>query len=196
MELELQPGVEDQLPIFNPIFPMLPPNEHPILVWPDPFLNKLSMPINKEFGTPALQNMIVDMFHTMRVNNGVGLAAPQIGISKRVIVMEVVPNELTYFINPIIVESSADIYKWEEGCLSVPGYFETRERPNNIKVWSNHINGTLLTVRLQGLYAFALQHELDHLAGKVFVDDLSIFKKDRVKNKIKKTLRNKGRVIL
>jgi len=191
--LEPQTGAEDRLPIFSPIFPMLPPTEQQIRVWPDPILNKISMPINKEFGTPELQQLIIDMFHTMRLNKGVGLAAPQLGISKRVITMEVEPNKLVYFINPIFIDVSETMYKWEEGCLSVPGYFEFRERPNDINVWTNDMNGNLLEVRLQGLYAFALQHEVDHLAGKVFVDDLSPFKKDRVKGKIKKTLRNRVR---
>lgn len=194
MEQESPDGIEGRLPIFNPMFPMFTPNECVIRVWPDPVLNKISMPIDKEFGTPALQNLIVDMFHTMRINRGIGLAAPQIGVLKRVITMEVEPNKLVYFINPIVVESSTENYQWDEGCLSVPGYFETRERPADITVWSNEINGTLLVVRLQGLYAFALQHEIDHLAGKVFVDDLSQIKKDRVKSKIKKTLRRGGRV--
>ena len=196
MELEPQHGVEDRLPIFNPIFPLVTPTERPICIWPDPILHKISMPIDKEFGTPDLQQLIVDMFHTMRESKGVGLAAPQVGVSKRVITMEVEPGVMVYFINPIITESSDVNYKWEEGCLSVPGYFEIRERPNDISVWCNDMKGEHLTVRLQGLYAFALQHEMDHLAGKVFVDDLSPFKKDRVKAKVKKTLRNRNRIPL
>lgn len=192
MDLESQDGVEERLPLFNS-FPDVIAKELPIRIWPDPILHKLSMPIDKEFGTPELKQLIVDMFHTMRLNKGVGLAAPQVGVSKRVITMEVEPNVLVYFINPIITESSDVNYKWEEGCLSVPGYFEFRERPNDINVWTNDIDGKLMTVRLQGLYAFALQHEMDHLAGKVFVDDLSQFKKERVKSKVKKTLRNRNR---
>lgn len=191
-----QDGVEERLPLFNPIFPMFTPTERVIRIWPDPILHKLAMPIDKEFGTPDLQQLIVDMFHTMRESKGVGLAAPQIGVSKCVITMEVEPSVFVYFINPIIVETSDVNYKWEEGCLSVPGYFELRERPNDIKVWTNDMQGKLLVVRLQGLYAFALQHEMDHLNGKVFVDGLSQFKLERVKNKIKKTLRNRGRVPL
>jgi peptide deformylase len=195
VDLESQDGVEERLPLFNS-FPDVIAKELPIRIWPDPILHKLSMPIANEFGTLELKQLIVDMFHTMRINKGVGLAAPQVGICKRVITMEVEPNVLVYFINPIIVESSDTNYKWEEGCLSVPGYFEFRERPNDINVWTNDVDGKLMTVRLQGLYAFALQHEMDHLAGKVFVDDLSQFKKDRVKVKVKKTLRNRNRIPL
>lgn len=197
---EAKIGSEGQIPLFTPSSDLAPPTLHPIRVWPDPILHKLSMPIEDRgelaFGSLELKQFIADMFYTMVHGNGVGLAAPQVGVLRRIITMEIEPSKQVYFINPVIVSVSDVMYQWEEGCLSVPGYFETRERPNDITVWTNDTAGKLLEIRLQGLYAFALQHEMDHLAGKVFVDDLSTFKKDRVKTKIKKTLQKRARVPL
>lgn len=193
---QVESGSEGQFPAFAPSTD-IQPKLLEIRVWPDPILHKLSMPIEDRgplaFGSIELRQLIADMFHTMLRGNGVGLAAPQVGISRRVITMEIEPGKSFYFINPVIVESSEVMYQWEEGCLSVPGYFETRKRPNDITVWTYDTDGKLLVVRLQGLYAFALQHEMDHLAGKVFVDDLSSLKKERVKTKIKNTLQKRAR---
>lgn len=182
---------EGPLPLFYPLADVDPPRFLKILVWPNPVLNQISDPV-VEFGTTELKQLVADMFVTMRKDNGVGLAAPQVNVLRRVITLEIEPDKSLYFINPIITWSSEKMYSWEEGCLSVPGYFEKRDRPEEILVETSDLSGNTTTVRLQGLYAFALQHEIDHLNGIVFIDNLSPLKKDRVKVKIRKTLRLRG----
>lgn len=161
----------------------LTPNILPILIWPDERLNQVCENITTF--DDWLKQVSLDMFATMKYNNGVGLAAPQVGILANVITISIDGIDL-FFANPEIVESSERLYAWDEGCLSVPGYFEKRRRPQRIVVKYKNINGYEKEKEFQGLFAFAIQHEIDHLNGKVFVDDLSSLKKDRVKNKIKK----------
>jgi peptide deformylase len=182
---------EGQLPLFQPLPDTDPAGILKILVWPNPVLHQISEPVS-EFDTIELKQLVTDMFATMRHGNGIGLAAPQVNVLKRVITLEIEPNRMLYFINPRVVWESEEMYSWEEGCLSVPGYFEKRDRPQEILVETADFSGNITNVRLQGLYAFALQHEIDHLNGIVFVDDLSNLKKDRVKAKVKKTLRHRG----
>jgi peptide deformylase len=178
----------------------------PILVWPNEIL---SQPCNdvEEFDD-SIRQLVNDMFYTMETNRGVGLAAPQIGKSLNIFVIqydteydEIDGTALTtktgrspryVFINPKIVEVD-DTYQfaWDEGCLSVPGYYEKRKRPQRIVIEYQNEFGTKATKEFQGFIAFAIQHEYDHLQGKIFVDDLSNLKKDRVKNKIKKFLRRR-----
>lgn len=162
----------------------------PILIWPNPKLAEVASPVTK-FDI-YVEQLIVDMLFTMRASKGIGLAAPQVGESLRVIVLEVEPDRPCYFINPTIVSSQGN-YEWEEGCLSVPGYFETRNRPGQITVETSLISGRTETIDLCGLYAFALQHEIDHLNGKVFVDGSSQLRQERARAKIRKTLKQRGR---
>lgn len=159
----------------------------PLVIWPDERLKKVAEPVT-EFN-PELNDLIRDMYVTMKANNGIGLAAPQVGVSKRLFILEIEQDKALVFINPEILDASADqLYKIEEGCLSVPGYFEERERPRRIVVRFQEVTGATRELELLGIYAFAFQHELDHLNGVSFVDDASLLKRERIKNKIKKTL--------
>lgn len=161
----------------------------PILVWPDPRLKEVSAPIDPT--PPYVKQLVTNMLYTMRSSKGIGLAAPQIGQLVRVIVLEVESGNPCYFINPMIV-SKQGTYEWEEGCLSVPGYFERRKRYGQISVEVDLLSGNRETINLNGLYAFALQHEIDHLDGKVFIDDSSQLRKERAREKIRKSLKKRG----
>lgn len=161
----------------------------PVLVWPNEELHKVAKPVS-DFNE-ELEQTVVNMFATMKYEGGVGLAATQVGIHQRIIVIEIQPELPLVLINPEIVETGEDMYRWQEGCLSVPGYFEYRKRPQKIVLRFNDITGNTKEVEFQGIYSFAIQHEIDHLNGKVFVDGLSTFRQHRVKNKIKKTLRQR-----
>jgi peptide deformylase len=169
-------------------------NTLPIIVWPHPKLNTVCENVD-EFND-NLKQLTSQMITTMLKFNGVGLAAPQVGISLNVIVAsffdttiqqeKLEPCENIVLINPKIQHTRDELFSWEEGCLSVPGYFETRSRPYEIMVNYCDVNGTLCQQTFTGLNAFIIQHEIDHLKGKVFVDDLSKLKKDRIKKKISK----------
>lgn len=157
-----------------------------MVIWPDPRLSAKCEYVTRF--DDSLDHLVQDMFATMVANSGVGLAANQVGILKRVITIRVEQNSPFYLINPEIIESSDEMFKWEEGCLSVPGYFEDRERPARIAVRFKTVDGEEKEIEMFDLTAFAVQHEMDHLDGKTFVDDSSFFKKGRVKKKIKKAL--------
>ena len=174
----------------------------PLHIYPDPILTKVSEPV-EEFGTHKLGLLCEQMHITMFYNDGVGLSAVQVGELKRIITMKipetvVVENGKEYdvgrpynFINPEIRESVTERFTFSEGCLSVPGYYEDRERSNAILLRFETINGDVIVTWFEGLEAFVIQHEMDHLEGKLFIDDLSPLKKDRVRKKIEKTLRRK-----
>lgn len=177
----------------------------PILTYPNELLHKMAEPVT-EFDD-ELGQLVMDMFLTMDTNSGIGLAAPQVGVLKRVITLSIPhqymlksegtePTEYTdphqehtVMVNPEITDFSDEIYSFDEGCLSVPGYFEKRKRPTWIIVQYQTPKGNILHRQLEGLPAFAVQHEIDHLNGKLFVDNLSPLKKQRVKKKVEKTLR-------
>lgn len=185
---KIEREINKNLPFYHFSSELNSPLVRDILIWPDRRLHEISEPV-KQFNN-SLQQLIADMIITMKQNNGVGLSAPQINIFQRIVVLEIDPLQSpTYFINPVILDSSSEMYQWEEGCLSVPGYFESRKRSQEILVSTNLLSGEQTQVQLGGLYSFALQHEIDHLNGKVFVDDLSEMKKDRVRKKITKTLK-------
>lgn len=173
----------------NNIIDDLQPKKLDVIHWPDKRLNVVADEVT-DFDD-NLRELIIDMFFTMKNLGGVGLAAPQVGVSKRVIVLNV--SEPLVLINPVLIAIAGE-FEFEEGCLSVPGYFESRTRPNNIQLGYQTDDGERLQLTATGLTAFAIQHEIDHLDGKVFVDDLSFFKKSRVKNKISKTLKNRARL--
>ena len=176
-----------------------------ILIWPTSSLNEPSVEVT-EFDD-ELGQLIMDMFLTMDTNNGVGLAAPQVGINKNIITIGVrkhyalenpgtTPTEYgnsfidhKVMINPKILGSSEQLTQNEEGCLSVPGYFENRMRPREIIVEWQDPHERFHSEEFQGMEAFVIQHEMDHLKGKLFIDDLSKLKKDRVKKKVAKELR-------
>ncbi len=158
-----------------------------LVVWPDERLHQECETVT-EFHE-AIDQLCVDLFKTMKHNNGIGLAAPQVGVNKRICAVWIEEDKPFLFINPEIVATDDEEFEWEEGCLSVPGYFEYRTRPNMVAVRYNDVCGNEHETEYRGLTAFAIQHEMDHLDGRVFVDDLSDFKKGRIKTKVQKTLK-------
>jgi len=166
------------------------PNLLHIIRWPDERLHLVCKPVT--LFDDWLDQFALDLFATMKHNDGIGLAAPQVGIPIRAfgiwIETDIGP---TLFVNPEITWASNIGFSWEEGCLSVPGYFEQRKRPNRILVQFQDIKGKHHETEFDGLCAFAIQHELDHLDGNVFVDGSSKLKTSRIKNKMKKFLRKK-----
>ena len=159
-----------------------------ILYLPDERLRKVSEPV--ETFDNALQILIDDMFETMYDAKGVGLAAPQVGVNLRLSVIDVSANktEKLVFINPEIVESRGQ-EKFQEGCLSVPGAQETVVRANFVKVKALDRHGKPFEVEATDLLAECLQHEIDHLNGKLFIDLLSPIKRQRARRDLEKYLR-------
>ncbi|HBB52715.1 MAG TPA: peptide deformylase [Legionellales bacterium] len=160
-----------------------------ILYLPDERLRKISTPVT-EFND-ELQTLIEDMFETMYEANGVGLAAPQIGVNIRLSVVDVSPekNERQVFVNPEIIQAEGK-EKFKEGCLSVPGAMEIVERSKNIKVKALDRHGKPFEIECDGLLAECLQHEIDHLNGKLFLDLLSPIKKERARKDLEKYLKS------
>lgn len=179
----------------------LVPHELAVLVWPDERLSMKCEDITAfdDDEDKFLEQMILDMTFTMLRLRSIGLAAPQVGITANLFVLltqdydEGHPRDqspVIALINPEIVETSEDMFEWEEGCLSVPGYYEKRKRPNSVVVRFKTTRGEEKELEFRGLFAFTVQHEMDHLQGKCFVDNFSFFKKNRVKGKIKKLLKS------
>lgn len=164
----------------------------PLIFWPDKRLNQPCVDVDQdEFYLQDIDTFVTSMMLTMRAHEGIGLAAPQVGILKNIIAIEI-PGEDPpphVFVNPKILDIDNTLdFKWEEGCLSVPGYFEERSRPNRIVVeYANRVGG-VHQGEYTGLTAFVIQHEIEHLQGKMFIDQLSPLKKTRIKKKIRNTL--------
>jgi peptide deformylase len=142
-----------------------------------------------------LRQLAADMAETMYQAPGVGLAATQINVHERLIVIDVseTKNELLVLINPEIVWASVELKVWEEGCLSVPGFYDNVERPASVRVRALNLDGESFELEADGLLAVCIQHEIDHLDGKVFVDYLSALKRNRIKSKLQKTARELAR---
>ena len=159
-----------------------------ILFLPDERLRQISTPV--DCFDNDLQTLIDDMFETMYYAKGVGLAAPQIGVNKRISVVDVSSNksEKLVFINPEILKSQGQ-EKFQEGCLSVPGASETVVRASFVKVKALDREGKPFEMEATGLLAECLQHEIDHLNGKLFIDLLSPIKKHRARKDLEKFLR-------
>jgi peptide deformylase len=157
-----------------------------VLSYPDPRLNKVAKPVAQL--DARIKKIVADMADTMYEAPGVGLAATQVDIHERIVVIDVSDgqNELMVFINPELVWASAEKKSWREGCLSVPEYYDEVDRPAAIRVKALDINGKEFEVEADGLLAVCLQHEMDHLQGKVFVDYLSTLKRNRISLKMKK----------
>ena len=155
-----------------------------ILEYPDLRLRKRASPVAEV--TEALRRIIDDMLETMYAAPGIGLAATQVNIHKRLLVLDVSENKNTpmVFINPQIEVLDPEPLGYEEGCLSVPGYFDLVSRPKKVKVKAIDRHGQPLEMEAEGLLAVCLQHEVDHLDGKLFVDYLSILKRQRIKQKL------------
>ena len=137
-----------------------------------------------------IRRLIDDMVDTMYAAPGIGLAAIQIGVPQRVIVMDLAkegePPAPRYFVNPEILEASTEMQAYEEGCLSVPEYFDEVERPNRVKLRYLNYHGEQVEEWAEGMYAVCIQHEMDHLQGTLFIDHLSRLKRTLAINKVKK----------
>jgi peptide deformylase len=159
-----------------------------ILRYPDARLHKLASPITVFDG--PLKRLVADMAETMYAAPGIGLAATQVDVHRQLIVIDVSErrDSLVVLINPEIVDASG-ISDIEEGCLSVPGIYETLERAERVKVRAHDQNGNPFTLEAQGLLAVCIQHEMDHLKGKVFVESLSQLKQQRIRARLAKQLR-------
>lgn len=156
----------------------------PILRYPDPRLNKVATPVTGL--TEELQTLIDSMLATMYEANGIGLAATQVDVHQRLIVIDVSEerNQPLVLINPDIVWASPERHKGDEGCLSVPGIYDGVERAAAVKVQALDRHGRPQTLEAEGLLAVCVQHEIDHLQGKVFVEYLSPLKRNRIKTKL------------
>jgi peptide deformylase len=157
-----------------------------VLCYPDPRLHKVAKPVAQV--DARIKKIVADMADTMYEAPGVGLAATQVDIHERIVVIDISEdqNELRVFINPEIIWSSPEKKAWREGCLSVPEFYDEVERPAQVRVRALDVDGKEFEVDADGLLAVCLQHELDHLQGKVFVEYLSILKRTRVSQKLKK----------
>lgn len=159
-----------------------------ILRYPDARLHKIAAPVTV-FNEP-LKRLVNDMAETMYGAPGIGLAATQVDVHKQLIVIDVSErrDSLVVLINPEILDASG-VSDIEEGCLSVPGIYETLERAERVKVRACDQNGNPFTLEAQGLLAVCIQHEMDHLKGKVFVESLSQLKQQRIRARLAKQLR-------
>jgi peptide deformylase len=159
-----------------------------ILRYPDARLHKVAAPVT--VFDESLKNLVRDLTETMYTAPGVGLAASQVDVHKQVIVVDVSErrDSLVVLVNPEIVEASG-VSDIEEGCLSVPGVYDIVQRAERVKVRACDQNGNAFTLEAQGLLAVCIQHEMDHLEGKVFVEYLSQLKQQRVRARLAKQLR-------
>ena len=159
-----------------------------IIILPDKRLRLVSKPTKAN--DPELRALVDDMFETMYEAPGIGLAAIQVGVPKRVIVMDLArkedPKEPMVFINPELLWHSDEKATYEEGCLSIPEFYEEVERPAKVRVTFLDLAGTEQELEASGLMATCLQHEIDHLDGVLFIDHISKLKRDRVIKKFTK----------
>jgi peptide deformylase len=157
-----------------------------ILRYPDPRLHQVAKPV--EIFDDRLRALVRDMAETMYAAPGVGLAATQVDVHQRVIVIDVsdAKDQLRVFVNPEIVQASEDRKVYEEGCLSVPGIYDEVERPDRVRVRAFDEHGKRFELDADGLLAVCLQHEMDHLNGRVFVQYLSRLKQTRIRSKMLK----------
>jgi peptide deformylase len=162
-----------------------------ILVLPDKRLRKVSEPVTKI--DAAIRKLVEDMFETMYGAPGIGLAAIQIGTTKRVVTLDLAkkeePPKPQVYINPELVWSSEEKAIYEEGCLSIPEYYSEVERPARVRVSYVDLEGKSHEIAANGLLATCLQHEIDHLNGILFIDHLSKLKRDRVIKKFSKSVK-------
>jgi peptide deformylase len=157
-----------------------------ILNYPDQRLHTIAKPVASV--DARIQQIVADMAETMYEASGIGLAATQVDIHERIIVIDTSEERdaLMVFINPELIWASPEKKSWREGCLSVPDFFDEVERPERIKIKSFNQEGQFFELEADGLLAVCLQHEMDHLQGKVFVEYLSPLKRSRISLKLKK----------
>jgi peptide deformylase len=160
----------------------------PILTVPDPVLKQVSKRVDAV--TDETRALMDDMLETMYAAPGIGLAAIQVGVPQRVIVMDLAkedePKAPRYFVNPEILETVEETQTYEEGCLSVPDFFDEVERPLKVKLRYLDYDGKQIEEWAEGMYAVCIQHEMDHLQGTLFIDHLSRLKRTFAINKVKK----------
>jgi peptide deformylase len=160
-----------------------------ILHFPDRRLNQVAKPV--AVVDERIRQLVADMAETMYSAPGIGLAATQVDVHERVIVIDVSEerDDLRVFINPQILDSSSDSKVFEEGCLSVPGFYAEVERPDRVRVKALDEHGKAFTIDAEGLLSVCIQHEIDHLNGRVFVEYLSRLKQTRLRARLAKTER-------
>jgi peptide deformylase len=168
------------------ILTTFPMTQLTILRYPDSRLHTVAKPV--AVIDDRIQQLVSDMFETMYDAAGIGLAASQVDVHERLVVIDVSENhdEPLVLINPEIVWASEETRLGEEGCLSVPGIYDGVERSTSIKVTALNLDGQLQTLAVEGMLAVCIQHEMDHLIGKVFVEYLSPLKRNRIKTKLVK----------
>lgn len=164
-----------------------------ILCYPDPRLHTVAKPV--AVFDAALEQLTVDMLETMYAAKGIGLAATQVNVHQRVVVIDVSEerNQPLVLVNPELVWASETTHLNEEGCLSVPGIYDGVMRHDAVTVQAKNAQGVLQTIEADGLLAVCIQHEMDHLVGKVFVEYLSPLKRNRIKTKMVKAQREAQR---
>jgi peptide deformylase len=165
----------------------------PILRYPDPRLHTVARPVADV--DARIRQLVADMLETMYAEQGVGLAATQVDVHERLIVMDTSPerDQPVVLINPEIVQASEERVLGEEGCLSVPQIYDKVERHARVTVRALDREGLPFELVAEGLAAVCVQHEMDHLRGKVFVEYLSLFKRERIKTKMLKRTRDEQR---
>jgi len=149
----------------------------------EPVLREKALPVKEV--TPEILNIIKDMAETMYADSGVGLAAPQVGVSKRIILVDGEEDGLIVLINPMIIKSEGEAVA-EEGCLSIPGIYSQVKRASKVTVKALNENGDPIEITKEALTARALQHEIDHLDGILFVDRIGRMERQMLLNKLKK----------
>jgi len=169
-----------------------------ILTEPDPILRQISKPV--EIVDDTIRKLMDDMLETMYAAPGIGLAAIQIGVPKRIIVLDISKDpekkEPMYFINPEKIYASKDQATYEEGCLSVPGQFAEIDRPDKCNIKYLDYNGNPKELKAEGLLATCIQHEMDHLEGILFIDYLSKLKKSMITKKLSKQKKELERIVV
>ena len=163
----------------------------PILSFPDPRLRTIAKPVNEV--TEKIRQLAADMFETMYAAPGIGLAATQVDHHIQLIVMDLSENkdQPMVFINPKVTPLTEDTLPYEEGCLSVPQIYDKVERPSRVKIEALNLEGETFEIEADDLLAVCIQHEIDHLNGKLFVDYLSPLKRQRAREKVEKVLRQR-----
>jgi peptide deformylase len=157
-----------------------------ILEFPDPRLRKIAEPVT--VFDEKLEVLIEDMLETMYAAEGIGLAATQVNVHSRLLVIDVSENRDSpqIFINPEFEVIEDELSEYDEGCLSVPGFYETVSRPRMVKIKAQDAKGENFELLAEGILATCIQHEIDHLNGKLFVDYLSTLKRQRIRSKLEK----------
>jgi peptide deformylase len=166
----------------------------PILIHPDPRLKKVCDPVGEI--TSEIRRLAEDMLETMYDAPGIGLAAPQVGVTRRVIVMDCIKEgtpQPMVLINPSVIWASEDVTIYEEGCLSIPEIYNDITRPAEVKVRWTDLDGAGQERQFDGIWATCVQHEIDHLEGKLFIDYLGPLKRQMITRKMEKLKRERAR---